>query len=29
MEIDSLAAGGNPEKLEQVDFYRMARSLLG
>jgi poly(A) polymerase len=29
MEIDSLAAGGNPEKLEQVDFYREARSLLG
>jgi poly(A) polymerase len=29
MEIDSLAAGGNSEKLEQVDFYRQALSLLG
>jgi hypothetical protein len=29
MEIDSLAAEGNPEKLEQVDFYRQALSLLG
>lgn len=29
MEIDSLSAGGNPEKLEQVDFYREALSLLG
>lgn len=29
MEVDSLASGGNPEKLGQVDFYRKVRSLLG
>ena len=28
MEIDALAAGANPEKLRQVDFYRQALQLI-
>jgi putative nucleotidyltransferase with HDIG domain len=29
MEVDALASGANPGKLEQVDFYRDARARLG